>query len=123
MIKEKIEELVKKFGLREVVRVNNRIANNESNFDNVVYFAEEFDKFCEGVTPTQIAQFVSNGTDMKMGDFFSFEDCIIFYVDWLGYLQLATTKEGVYELLTQTLEFVGYEEFLQLVNKDYIEKF
>ena len=123
MIKEKIEELVKQFGLREVVRVNNRIANNESNFDNVVYFAEEFDKFCAAVTPTQIAQFVSNGTDMKMGDFFSFEDCIIFYVDWLGYLQLATTKEGVYELLTQTLEFIGSETFLQLVNKDYIEKF
>ena len=123
MNKERVEELVKKFGLREVVRVNNVIANTEKNVDNIVYFAEEFDVFCEGVTPTQIAQFVSNGTDMEMSDFFSFNDCIIFYVDWLGYLQLATTKKGVYELLSQTLEFVGSKTFLQLVNKDYIDKF
>lgn len=123
MTKEKVEELVKKLGLREVVRINNIIAKEEGNLDYVVYFAEEFDTFCKGVRPSAIAKLVSEGYDMEMCDFFSFADCIIFYVNWLGDLQLATTKEGVYELLSQTLEFVGSKTFLQLVNKDYIDKF
>ena len=47
MNKERVEELVKQFGLREVVRVNNIIAKEKSYLENVVYFAEEFDTFCK----------------------------------------------------------------------------
>lgn len=123
MIKEKIEELVKQFGLREVVRVNNIIAKEKSYLENVVYFAEEFDTFCKGVQPSAVARLVSTGYDLETFGNFSFSDCIIFSIDWFSDLEVATTKKGVAALLTRTLEFIGYEEFLQLVNKDYIEKF
>nr|DAQ35447.1 MAG TPA: hypothetical protein [Caudoviricetes sp.] len=123
MNKEKIEELVKQFGLREVVRVNNIIAKEKSYLENVVYFAEEFDTFCKGVQPSAVARLVSTGYDLETFGNFSFSDCIIFSIDWFGDLEVATTKKGVVALLTRTLEFVGYEEFLQLVNKDYVEKF
>lgn len=123
MTKEKVEELIKKFGLREVVRVNNIIAKENGDLDDVVYFAEEFDTFCKGAQPSAIAKFVSEGYDMEEGDFFSFADCIIFSVNWVCDLMVATTKEGVYKLLSQTLKFVGSKAFLQLVNKDYIDKF
>lgn len=123
MTKEKIEELVKQFGLREVVRVNNIIANNDGDIDDIVYFAEEFNTFCKGVQPNAVANFVSTGCDMETGESFLFSDCILFSVNWLGDLLLATTKEGVYRLLSNTLEFVGCKNFYQLVNKDYVEKF
>lgn len=123
MTKEKIEELVKQFGLREVVRINNVIAREESYLENVVYFAEEFDTFCKGVQPSAVARLVSTGYDLETFGNFSFSDCIIFSIDWYGDLEVATTKKGVVALLTRTLEFVGSETFLQLVNKEYVEKF
>lgn len=123
MTKEKIEELVKKLGLREVVRVNNVIAREDSSLEDIVYFAEEFDTFCKGVQPSAIARLVSTGYDLETFGNFSFSDCIIFSIDWYGDLEVATTKKGVITLLVRTLEFTGYETFLQLVNKDYIEKF
>lgn len=123
MNKERVEELVKQFGLREVVRVNNIIAKEKSYLENVVYFAEEFDTFCKGVQPSAVARLVSTGYDLETFGNFSFSDCIIFSIDWYGDLEVATTKKGITALLTRTLEFTGYETFLQLVNKDYIEKF
>lgn len=123
MIKKKIEELVKQFGLREVVRINNVIAREKSYLENVVYFAEEFDTFCKGVQPSAVARLVSTGYDLETFGNFSFSDCIIFSIDWFGDLEVATTKKGVTALLTRTLEFVSYNNFYQLVNKDYIEKF
>ena len=123
MTKEKVEELVKKLGLREVVRINNIIAKEEGNLDDVVYFAEEFDTFCKGVRPSAIAKLVSEGYDMEMCEFFSFDDCIIFIVDCLGDLVTATTKKGVGDLLAQTLKYADSKTFSQLVNKDYIDKF
>lgn len=123
MTKEKVEELVKKLGLREVVRINNIIAKEEGNLDDVVYFAEEFDTFCKGVRPSAIAKLVSEGYDMEMCEFFSFADCIIFIVDCLGDLVTATTKKGVGDLLAQTLKYADSKTFSQLVNKDYIDKF
>lgn len=123
MTKEKIEELIKKVGLREVVRVNNIIAKDKSYIENIVYFAEEFNTFCKGIQPNEVANFVSTGCDMETGESFLFSDCILFSVNWLGDLLVATTKEGIYKLLSQTLEFVSYNDFLKLVNKDYIERF
>lgn len=123
MTREQVEELVKQLGLREVVRVNNIIANNKSYLDNIVYFAEEFNTFCKGIQPSAIAKFVSEGYDIDTADYFTFADCIIFIVDCLGDLVTATTKKGIGDLLSQTLKYVDYEEFLRLVNKDYIEKF
>nr|DAY30491.1 MAG TPA: hypothetical protein [Caudoviricetes sp.] len=123
MTRERIEELIKQFGLREVVRINNVIAREKSYLENVVYFVEEFDTFCKGVQPSAVARLVSTGYDLETFENFSFSDCIIFSIDWFGDLEVATTKKGVVALLTRTLEFVGYEEFLRLVNKDYIEKF
>lgn len=123
MKKEKVEELVKKLGLREVVRVNNVLAEEYGEIDNIVYFAEEFDTLCKGVQPSAIAKFVSEGYDIDTADYFTFADCIIFIVDCLGDLVTATTKKGIGDLLSQTLKYVDYEEFLRLVNKDYIEKF
>ena len=123
MTKEKIEELVKKLGLREVVRVNNVIAREDSSLEDIVYFAEEFDTFCKGVQPSAIARLVSTGYDLETFGNFSFSDCIIFSIDWYGDLEVATTKKGVITLLVRTLELRGYETVLQLVNKDYSEKF
>lgn len=123
MTKEKVEELIKKVGLREVVRINNIIAKEGSYLEDVVYFSEEFDTFCKGVQPSAIAKFVSEGYDIDTADYFTFADCIIFIVDCLGDLVTATTKKGIGDLLSQTLKYVDYEELLRLVNKDYIEKF
>lgn len=123
MKKEKVEELVKKLGLREVVRVNNVLAEEYGEIDNIVYFAEEFDTLCKGVRPSVIAKLVSEGYDMEEGDFFSFADCILFSVNFIGDLMVATTKEGVNELLSRTLDLTSYESFSKLVNKDYIDKF
>lgn len=123
MNKKEVEHLIEQVGVREVVRVNNIIAKDKGNLDDIVYFTNEFNSFCEGAKPNEVAQFVSEGWDMEIGYAFSFSDCIIFSVNWLGDLLIATTKEGVHELLSQTLEFVSYDDFLKLVNKDYIDKF
>ena len=114
MNKKEVEHLIEQVGVREVVRVNNIIAKDKGNLDDIVYFTNEFNSFCEGAKPNE---------DMEIGYAFSFSDCIIFSVNWLGDLLIATTKEGVHELLSQTLEFVSYDDFLKLVNKDYIDKF
>lgn len=123
MDKIQVEQLVEKVGIREVVRVNNVIAKENDFLEDIVYFAKEFDSFCGNATPTQIATFISGGWDMEVGYAFSFSDCIIFSVNWMGDLELATTKDGVIKLLFQTLTGTDCNKFLKLINKDYIDKF
>lgn len=122
MTKEKVEELVKKVGIREVVRVNNELAEEYGEIGNIIYFAEEFNTLCKGVQPSVIAKLVSEGYDIENGDFFSFDDCIIFSVNHVGDLLVATTKEGVNELLRQNLSYTTLT-INRTINKDYIEKF
>lgn len=122
MTREQVEELVKKFGLREVVRVNNLLAEEYGQLDNIVHFAEEFNALCKGVQPNVIAKLVSEGYDMEEGDFFSFDDCILFSINFIGDLMVATTKEGVNKLLGRTLSYSTLQ-INRLANKDYVEKF
>lgn len=122
MTKEKIEELIKKVGLREVVRINNVLAEEYEQIDNIVHLAEEFNSLCKDTKPSVIAKLVSEGYDIEMGDYFSFSDCILFSINCLGDLLVATTKEGVIELLSRTLTYTTLAINLVL-NKDYIEKF